>query len=501
MSLIGHGSGWFGAGGYGEETVRVWVDMTLKALPPEIVEAARICALPAQFDMRLFVLLSGRNEAQASTSLSQLVAAELARPKTSSSYVFHKAVRQYLLDMWRTREHWEHFETLTERMAGYYLTLAYEQILRLQGPEYAEALEVLDRLYPNIQAAWEGALATGKWAFVRDLAALMDIYHTQRKCWMENILWLERAIAACAHLSDYSTQAALYNSLGVSYVQLPEGDEVKNTHKAIAAYQEALKIYTSKTAPADYAMVQNNLGNAYARLSATPDTANVPHDAANLQHSIACYTEAACFWTAETAPLSYAMVQNNLGNTYVALTEGDRGENLQKAITCYQRALKVYVAAQGGERNAGRISFGYAELQFKLGKSYAAMPGGWQTEKRSVNLHRAIACYKAVLTVYTLEHAPFEYAQTQIELGNIYMQLKDGDPAENLKDAVTCYKAALRFWLRDVSSIGSLQPAIAQEKLTSAYLDLARLYVKQGRIEHVHALYQEIRQLYADEEL
>ena len=118
-----------------------------------------------------------------------------------------------------------------------------------------------------------------------------------------------------------------------------------------------------------------------------------------------------------------------------------------------------------------------------------------------MNLRRAIACYKAVLTVYTREHAPFDYAQTQIELGNIYMQLKDGDPAENLKDAIVCYKEALRFWIRDVSSIGSLQPAIAQEKLTSAYLDLARLYVKQGRIEHVHALYQEIRQLYADEEM
>ncbi|MGC9396630.1 MAG: hypothetical protein ACP5J4_17435, partial [Anaerolineae bacterium] len=494
MSLIGHGLGWFGASGYGEETIRVWVDMTLKALPPEVAEAARICALPAQFDMRLFVLLTGKNEAEAMAAFSQLVAAELARPQTSSSYVFHKAVRQYLLAMWRTREHWEHFEVLTQRMAGYYLALAYEQILRLQGPEYNEALEALDRLYPNIQAAWEGALATGKWAFVRDFAALMDIYHTQRKRWAQNILWLEQAIAACAHLSDRNTQAAMYNSLGVSYIQLPEGDDVPKTHKAIAAYQEALEIYTPKTAPADYAMVQNNLGNAYARLSATGDDAD-------LRRSITCYTEAARFWTVESAPLSYAMVQNNLGNSYIALTEGDRRENLQKAIACYQKALKVYIAARDAGQGAGRTSSGYAELQFKLGKSYAALPSGWQTEKRSVNLRRAIACYKAVLTVYTLENAPFDYAQTQIELGNIYMQLKDGDPAENLQDAIACYKEALRFWIRDVSSIGSLQPAIAQEKLTSAYLDLARLYVKQGRIEHVHALYQEIRQLYADEDL
>ena len=244
MSLIGHGSGWFGAGGYGEEAIRVWVDMTLRALPPEVAEAARICALPAQFDMRLFILLSGKNEAEAVASLSQLVAVELARPQTSTSYVFHKAVRQYLLNLWRTRENWERFEALTNAWRS--TSLAYEQVLRLQGPEYAEALDGLDKLYPNVQAAWEGALVTGKWAFVRDFAALMDIYHTQRKRWTQNILWLEQAIAACAHLGDRTTQAALYNSLGVSYIQLPEGDEVKNTHKAIAAYQEALKIYTPK---------------------------------------------------------------------------------------------------------------------------------------------------------------------------------------------------------------------------------------------------------------
>jgi tetratricopeptide (TPR) repeat protein len=494
MSLIGHGSGWFSTGGYGEEAIHVWVDMTLKALPSEVVEAALICALPAQFDMRLLVILTGRNEAEALVTLAQLVTAELARPQTPTSYIFHKAVRQYLLSMWHTREHWQHFETLIQRMAGYYLALTYEQVLRLQGPEYGAALGVLDKLYPNIQAAWEGALATEKWTFVRDFAALMDIYHAQRKRWTQNILWLEQAIIACTHLGDLTTQAALYNSLGVSYIQLPEGDEIRNTHKAVAAYREALKTYTPKTAPADYAMVQNNLGNAYARLSPAGDDAN-------LRRSITCYTEAARFWTAEAAPLSYAMVQNHLGNTYIALTEGERGENVQKAITCYQNALQIYVAAREAGHSATQTSSGYAELQFKLGKSYAALPGGWQAEKRSVNLRRAIACYRAVLSVYTREQAPFDYAQTQIELGNIYMQLKDGDPAKNLQDAIHCYKEALRFWIRDINSIGSLQPVIAQEKLTSAYLDLARLYVKQGRTEYVHALYQEIRQLYAEEEL
>ena len=486
MSLIGHGTGWFGAGGFSEDAVHVWVDMTLKTLSPEVAEIARICALPAQFDARLFVLLTGKAETEALVRLSQLVTAELATPQTANSYVYHIAVRHHLLATWRTQEHWKQFKTLVQRMAGYYLMLAYEQVLRLRGSEQAEALEVLDRLYPNIQATWEGILTIEHWAFTRDFAALMDIYHAQRKLWAQNILWLEQGITACTHLGDRESQAAMHNSLGVSYIQLPEGDEVKNTNAAIASYQEALKIHTAKTAPSDYAMVQNNLGNAYARLPFTGD-------AANLRRSIACYTEAIRFWTLEAHPLSYAMVQNNLGNAYIALTSGDRAENLQEAIACYQKALKVYAVMTS--------SAGYAELQFKLGKTYAALHGGWQAEKRSVNLRRAIACYKAVLSVYTIEAAPFDYAQTHVELGNIYMQLKDGDQEENLRAAIACYKEALRSWLRDITSVGSLYPAIAQEKLTSACLDLARLYVKQGRVEHIQALYEEIRQLYADEEL
>ena len=140
---------------------------------------------------------------------------------------------------------------------------------------------------------------------------------------------------------------------------------------------------------------------------------------------------------------------------------------------------------------------GYAELQFKLGKSYAALPGGWQAEKRSANLRRAIACYKAVLTVYTVQDAPLDYAETQIELGNVYMQLSDDDQVENLHQAIACYKEALNVWLRDVTASGFLQPVIVQEKLTSAYLDLARLYLKQGKVDRIQALYQEIKKFYS----
>ena len=40
-------------------------------------------------------------------------------------------------------------------------------------------------------------------------------------------------------------------------------------------------------------------------------------------------------------PLACAATQNNLGAAYSDLPVGDRGENLKKAIECYEAALRV----------------------------------------------------------------------------------------------------------------------------------------------------------------
>ena len=43
----------------------------------------------------------------------------------------------------------------------------------------------------------------------------------------------------------------------------------------------------------------------------------------------------------EAAPGLWAGIHNNLGNAYCNLPRGDRGENLERAIACYQDALRV----------------------------------------------------------------------------------------------------------------------------------------------------------------
>jgi len=63
--------------------------------------------------------------------------------------------------------------------------------------------------------------------------------------------------------------------------------------------------------------------------------------AANLARAIACYEAALRFYTPEAAPLDYAMTQNNLGEAYRNLPTGDRAANLARAIACYEAALRI----------------------------------------------------------------------------------------------------------------------------------------------------------------
>ena len=88
-------------------------------------------------------------------------------------------------------------------------------------------------------------------------------------------------------------------NLGGAYAELPVRDRAANLQKAIACYEQALRIFTPEAAPRDYALTQTNLGNAYRNLP-------VGDRAANLRQAIACYEQALRFSTPEAAPLDYA---------------------------------------------------------------------------------------------------------------------------------------------------------------------------------------------------
>ena len=237
-------------------------------------------------------------------------------------------------------------------------------------------------------------------------------------------------------------------------------------------------MYTPEADPRHYAMAHNNLGAAYANLP-------VGDRAANLQKAVACYERALRVDTPEAAPFEYAATQNKLGSVYVQLPVGDRAANLQKAIACFEQALRVYTP-EADPRH-------YAMTHNNLGVAYAELPVG----DRAANLQTAIACYEQALRFHTPEAAPFEYAATQNNLGEAYRELPVGDRAANLQRAIACYEQALRFRTPEAVPFDS---ARTQGNLGAAYAELP-VGDRAANLQQAIACYEQALRFYTPEDV
>jgi CHAT domain-containing protein/tetratricopeptide (TPR) repeat protein len=268
----------------------------------------------------------------------------------------------------------------------------------------------------------------------------------------------------------------MQTNLGLAYSELPTGDRTDNLKKAMACYQEALRIWTPETEPLKYARAQTNLGNAYNELP-TGDRA------ANQRMAIACFQEALRFFTQEAAPFEYAATQVNLGNAYSELPTGDHAANLNQAMACYQEALRIWTP--------GEAPFEYAAVQTFLGRVYNELPTG----DRAANLRQAIALHREALSVWTPETAPLDYAMAQANLGTALSELPAGDRAANLGQAIHCYQEALRVWM----------PENAPFNYLLVYINLGNIYSelptgdRAANLRQAIACYQEALRLLTPE--
>ncbi len=277
--------------------------------------------------------------------------------------------------------------------------------------------------------------------------------------------------------------AMTQNNLGNAYGRLAEVEaKAENCKKAIKAYQEALKVRTLESFPMQHAMTQNNLGAAYGRL------AEVEAKAENCKKAIKAYQAALEVYTLERFPMDYAMTQNNLGNAYQTLAEVEvKAENCKRAIKAYQEALKVYTLE--------RFPMDYAMTQNNLGAAYGRLA---EVEAKADNCKKAIKACEAALKVRTLERFPMDYAMTQNNLGNAYGRLAEVEAkAENCKKAIKAYQAALE--VRTLERF-PMDYAMTQNNLGNAYGRLAEVEAKAENCKQAIKAYQEALKVYTKEQ-
>jgi len=220
--------------------------------------------------------------------------------------------------------------------ARYFLEVLRAADQQLGGRDYTAALERISIDFANFETGIRESQASENYDAVFGYAASLADYLRIRGRHSDR-LTLALAARAAAENIDSSSVAAADNNLGIAYGDLPIGDRGDNLRRAIACYEAALRVWTERDFPQNWATTQNNLGTAYQKLP-TGERGD------NLRRAIACYEAALRVRTERDFPQNWAGTQNNLGIAYGDLPTGDRGDNLRRAIACYEAAARGYDA-------------------------------------------------------------------------------------------------------------------------------------------------------------
>jgi len=137
--------------------------------------------------------------------------------------------------------------------------------------------------------------------------------------------------------------AILQNNLATAFLSIPFSDERAKMREALAvqAFQEGLKVVNIIDHPNEYAMLQNNLGNALQYVSSS-------HSVENCLRALDAYDEALKVRTRATTPAEYANTISNYANCLRNLPDNaeqpEQGNrlNLGKALSQYREAAEIF---------------------------------------------------------------------------------------------------------------------------------------------------------------
>ncbi|MBX3062130.1 MAG: toll/interleukin-1 receptor domain-containing protein [Anaerolineae bacterium] len=354
----------------------------------------------------------------------------------------------------------------------FYRALAVERALK---QDYSGMMAELDNLDAAFNYAMENDDLIGAFEIAQSCSPFMGSWarFEQRRSWLERI-------AAC--LAD-NVRDPLYPevqiALGIAYQERPGTDRRTNLQKSVSCFERALRAYSAQKAPMKYAMIQNNLGITYRILSETD------HPAENLQLAIHAFNQAMRHYGPRSTPITFAVVQNNLGAAYIDLSRvKDRANNLWLAVAAFRRALAPLKPTEHAMQ--------YAQVNHNLGTAYGELS---EVSDKKDNLERAIKCYARAMQIFTPQNAPMDYARTSHNLGLAYRGYADLErPDAHYHSAIKAFQQALRFWSPKTAP-GNF--ASAQMLLGQTYLDIAEIEYQPSYLERSISAFQQSLNFYS----
>lgn len=293
--------------------------------------------------------------------------------------------------------------------------------------------------------------------------------------------------------------------------------------RSVAGFAAALALAPRETAPLDWALTQNNLGNAYL-LRAQQSLANDQFDKA-----LAAYRAALEVRTRAAYPQLWARTQNNIALVSVDLFErnGDK-QLLDQAIAAYRAALtetprheqpvfwsmimgnlgnalvlagppqlEEAVAAQRAalqERPREKFPLDWADGQGNLANALSSL-GEARGDIRLID--EAVAAYRASLDEVRRDRAPAAWAKIQYNVGTaLNKRAAISSRAEDYKEAAAALRLALQARSFETSPIEWAQ---TQYNLANALSGAGRLSGDAELLRQAAAAYTQSLRVYSRE--
>lgn len=332
---------------------------------------------------------------------------------------------------------------------------------RLAGDAYYNDYRFEEALtsYRNALAVIDEAVSPQEWASLMNDISTTYLNLGIRAEGSASRVYLKKAADGYRKIFKVYTRESLpkewagtQNNMGIVLIEQgirTEGEEgARLLSDAIKAYKAALTVRTRESLPMDmdWAMTQNNMGNALSQLqSRTGEEESVRL----LSEAIEAYKAALTVITINNLPQLWAMIQNNIGNALLEqgkLTVGEESTSLLvDAVTAYKAALTV--------RTRKKLPYDWAMTQNNLGIALSEQGAMEKGEESTRLLNKAVEAYKAALTVCTRESSPQGWAAIQNNMGSAYLRQGNRNAEKGdtrlLREAEEAFNAALTVYTRE----------------------------------------------------
>ena len=305
--------------------------------------------------------------------------------------------------------------------------------------DFATAAEMWAKAYDQV-AKWDDGLAFTYQYQLAEAYASLGQYKGDNDALQQAIESYGRAEALANHGSG--DWAKVRNSTGNAYEMLGQRTSTPDAFEAaIAAYQDALTVYTKRKRPADWAGATSNLAVALMYMGEREQGTD------KLDQARDSFTEALDVMDRDAQSLDWGHLQGNLASVLLML--GDRTGDpslLQQAADANKAALKVLTRE--------RAPLDWALAQTDYAQALADLAQSSQDVDPKPLLDQAIDAFNLALEERTRDKVPLDWAMTEDSLGSaLATRAQVTGSADDFDAAIGAFKAALEERTRERSPL------------------------------------------------